>query len=112
VSSKLVEGALTIKNISTSDYITHKDAWIIGGAKLINSHWWAIDEVHLSKIFTEYEFIGNCCHKYSEDYVFIPTDECIMLTQKKLDTDNYFIVFWSHGGISTENKKFMEDLLT
>ena len=54
VSSKLIEGALTIKNISTSDYITHKDAWIIGGAKLINSHWWAIDEVHLSKIFTEY----------------------------------------------------------
>jgi hypothetical protein len=66
----------------------------------------------ISKIFTEYEFIGNCCHKYSEDYVFIPTDECIMLTQKKLDTDNYFIVFWSHGGISTENKKFMDDLLT
>ena len=54
VSSKIVEGILTISNISTSDYITFKDAWIIGGAKLINTSWWCIDEIHLSKTFTKY----------------------------------------------------------
>jgi len=65
----------------------------------------------ISNIFTEYEFIGHCCHMYSEDYVFIPLDKCIMLTQKHIDTDKYFIVFWSHGGISNENKLFLENLL-
>ena len=54
VSSKLIDGVVTINQISTLDYITHTDAWIIGGAKLIHSNWWCIDEVHLSKTFTEY----------------------------------------------------------
>jgi dihydrofolate reductase len=31
-----------------------KDAWLIGGAKFINSSWDSIDEIHLSRTFTEY----------------------------------------------------------
>lgn len=30
------------------------DAWMIGGAQLINSSWHAIHEVHLTKVYTEY----------------------------------------------------------
>jgi len=32
----------------------NNDSWIIGGAKLINSSWEYIDEVHLSRTFAEY----------------------------------------------------------
>ena len=32
----------------------YKDAWLIGGGKLIDSCWHLIDEVHLSKTFAEY----------------------------------------------------------
>ena len=31
-----------------------KNAWLIGGAQLINSAWHLIDEVYLTKTFTEY----------------------------------------------------------
>jgi len=54
VSSKLIEGVLTIPNISILDSINLKDAWMIGGAKLVNTNWWCIDEIHLTKTFTEY----------------------------------------------------------
>jgi dihydrofolate reductase len=37
----------------TIDDITD-DAWIIGGAQLINSSWEKIHEVHLTKTYTEY----------------------------------------------------------
>lgn len=39
--------------ISTLDKVS-KDAWIIGGASVINSSWDHIDEIHLSRTFTEY----------------------------------------------------------
>jgi dihydrofolate reductase len=54
VSSKLIEGVLTIPNISILDSINLKDAWMIGGARLVNTNWWCIDEIHLTKTFTEY----------------------------------------------------------
>lgn len=42
----------TIPNL---DYLKgFKNAWIIGGAQLINSSWDLIDEVHLTQTFTEY----------------------------------------------------------
>ena len=31
-----------------------KNAWLIGGAQLINTSWHLIDEVHLTKTFTKY----------------------------------------------------------
>lgn len=33
----------------------YPDAWIIGGARLVESSWNLIDEVHLSRTFTEYD---------------------------------------------------------
>ena len=31
-----------------------KEVWLIGGAKMIESYWDSIDEIHLSKTFAEY----------------------------------------------------------
>jgi dihydrofolate reductase len=48
--------------IPSLDYINNfKNAWLIGGAKLINSSWNMIDEVHLTKTLTEYT-----CDRYIE----------------------------------------------
>jgi dihydrofolate reductase len=54
VSSKDIEGVTTIKEISKTFDDEYKSAWLIGGASLINSSWWCIDEVHLTRTFTEY----------------------------------------------------------
>ena len=54
VSSKFIDGVRTIPRITILDSIAYKDAWIIGGAQLVNSSWWCIDEIHLTKTFTEY----------------------------------------------------------
>jgi dihydrofolate reductase len=54
ISSKEIEGVRTLPNISIRDNISLKEAWMIGGAKLINTNWWCINEIHLTKTFTEY----------------------------------------------------------
>lgn len=54
VSSKEIEGTNVINNISMDFSIKNPDAYLIGGAKLINTSWWTIDEVHLTRTFTEY----------------------------------------------------------
>ena len=45
-------GAINVPNLN--HFSEYKNAWLIGGAQLINSSWHMIDEVHLSKTFTEY----------------------------------------------------------
>ena len=45
----------TISVDSADRFVDHDDAWIIGGAQLINSSWPLIDEVHLSRTHAEYE---------------------------------------------------------
>lgn len=45
-------GAIQIPNLN--HFTEFKDAWLIGGAKLINSNWHMIDEVHLTKTFSKY----------------------------------------------------------
>lgn len=44
------------KNVLVTPFINaiNDDAWIIGGAKLVNSNWDKITEVHLTKTFNEY----------------------------------------------------------
>lgn len=39
----------------TAHFLEFKDAWIIGGAKLINSNWNMIDEVHLTRVLKTYQ---------------------------------------------------------
>ena len=45
-------GALSVLNLN--HFSEFKNAWLIGGAQLINSSWHMIDEIHLSRTFTEY----------------------------------------------------------
>jgi dihydrofolate reductase len=52
-------GAITIPNLN--HFTEYKNAWLIGGADLINSSWYMIDEVHLTKTLTEYT-----CDRYIE----------------------------------------------
>jgi dihydrofolate reductase len=55
VSSQLMElpfGAIQVSNLN--QFGEFKNAWLIGGAQLINSAWHLVDEIHLTKTFTEY----------------------------------------------------------
>jgi dihydrofolate reductase len=49
----LPNGAIQVSNLN--HFTEYKDAWLIGGAKLINSSWHLIDEVHLTQTLSEYD---------------------------------------------------------
>lgn len=51
-SSKAVDGAITLRDPIFLESLP--DAWVIGGAKVIDTCWNLIDEVHLTKTFAEY----------------------------------------------------------
>jgi dihydrofolate reductase len=66
LSSKAVGQAVTVSAID----LIPDDSWIIGGAKVIETCWSLIDEIHLSRTFTEYTcdtFINLV--KLEEDFV-------------------------------------------
>jgi dihydrofolate reductase len=54
VSSKDIPDITTLTSLPARDTMDLADVWLIGGAKLINSSWHLIDEVHLSRTFAEY----------------------------------------------------------
>jgi hypothetical protein len=60
----------------------------------------------LSKIFTEFEWLGYYCHNFSEDYIFVSTD-----TDEFRNRTSRLIQFWSHGGIAADIKTQIEQLL-
>jgi dihydrofolate reductase len=49
----LPNGAIAVPNLN--HFSEYKNAWLIGGASVINSHWHMIDVVHLSRTFTKYD---------------------------------------------------------
>ena len=51
-SLQLPFGAIQIPNLN--HFSEFKNAWLIGGAQLINSSWYMIDEVYLSRTLSEY----------------------------------------------------------
>lgn len=51
--SPLPPGVITVP--TTEHFREFKDAWIIGGAQLINSNWDMIDEIHLTKTSKTYK---------------------------------------------------------
>jgi len=53
VTSKDIDGIVTINKFG-KDSINLNNVWLIGGAKLINTSWNLIDEIHLSRTFAEY----------------------------------------------------------
>ena len=55
VTSNIFEVPHTTFLVKTLDHLKQfKNAWLIGGAQLINSCWDTIDEIHLSRTFAEY----------------------------------------------------------
>jgi len=55
VLSKMpIEGAITLSNVKLLPNTAGNDAWIIGGANVIEQCWEMIDEIHLTKVFAEY----------------------------------------------------------
>ena len=54
VTSTDIPGITTLNSLPAKDYMDLSDVWLIGGAKLIDSSWHLIEEVHLSRTFTEY----------------------------------------------------------
>ena len=54
VTSKDIEGVTTLTGLPERDTMDLSDVWLIGGARLIQSSWHLIDEIHLTKTFAEY----------------------------------------------------------
>lgn len=54
VTSTEIPGITTLTGLPYKDNMYLSDAWLIGGAKLINSSWHLIDEIHLTKTLSEY----------------------------------------------------------
>jgi dihydrofolate reductase len=44
----------TLSSLPERDNMDLSDVWLIGGAKLINSSWHLIDEIHLTRTIAEY----------------------------------------------------------
>jgi dihydrofolate reductase len=71
----LPNGAIQVPNLN--HFTEYKDAWLIGGAKLINSSWHMIDEVHLTRTVSEYT-----CDTYidllylKQKFMKISTEHC------------------------------------
>ena len=54
VTRQHIDGITTLTSLPDRDTMDLHDVWLIGGAKLVNSSWHLIDEIHLSRTFTEY----------------------------------------------------------
>jgi dihydrofolate reductase len=54
VSNKPIPEITTLTSLPDRDTMDLVDVWLIGGAKIINSSWHLIDEVHLSRTIAEY----------------------------------------------------------
>ena len=54
VSSKAIPEITTLTSLPARDTMDLVDVWLIGGAKIINSSWHLIDEVHLSRTVAEH----------------------------------------------------------
>ena len=50
---ELPSGAIAVKDLTPFEH--YKNAWLIGGAKLVNSSWDYIDEIHLSRTYIHYD---------------------------------------------------------
>jgi hypothetical protein len=59
----------------------------------------------LSRIWTEFEYLGFFCHNYSNDYIFTS------ISYERDNDNTYFIQYWSHGGITNEIKNKIDQIL-
>lgn len=55
ITKTQISGVVTFPDITALYDMDHSDAWLIGGAKLVNSTWDLITEIHLTRTFDEYQ---------------------------------------------------------
>ena len=55
VTKQNIPGVTTINSLPETDTMDLHDAWLIGGAALINTSWHLIEEVHLTRTFAKYK---------------------------------------------------------
>ena len=75
MSSRPIEGVVNPDN--TMILNETKEVWLIGGAKMVESYWQHIDEIHLSRTFTEYTcdvFIDLV--KLEREFICVSTEKC------------------------------------
>jgi dihydrofolate reductase len=54
VTKQNIPDVTTLSSLPERDNMDLSDVWLIGGAKLINSSWHLIDEIHLTRTIAEY----------------------------------------------------------
>jgi hypothetical protein len=59
---------------------------------------------YLKNVFEEFEYLGFYCHNFSDDYIFISSNDFT-------DFKSFFIQNWSHGGITEDIKNTINDIL-
>lgn len=72
-----IDGITTFTDMPDKDTMDLSDVWLIGGAKLINTSWHLIDEVHASRTLTEYTcdtFIDLV--KLEREFICVSTEKC------------------------------------
>jgi len=79
-------GAISVNTIQ--HFENFKNAWLIGGAKLINSSWNLLDQIYLTRTFSEYT-----CDTYI-DLVKLETEFTCINTEKY--TDHTFEIWRRH----------------
>ena len=66
----------------------------------------------LSRIWTEFEYLGFYCHYYSNDYIFTHTNYCKMKEQfQNPNANSYFVQYWSHGGLDQNIRNQISNLI-
>jgi len=93
VTSRAIEGINTISSLPVGTKSTDlSDAWLIGGAQLINSSWHLIDELHLSRTIKEY-----VCDTYIDLEKIQKEFMCLF---KEQYTDHTYEIWKRSGGLS------------
>lgn len=92
-SLDLPNGALLIKDLTLFKH--YKNAWLIGGAQLVNSSWDYIDEIHLSLTHDHYDcdtFIDlvQLEHNYTRVHIEHHKDHSYEIWTKKNGTISQF----------------------
>jgi len=90
---ELPNGAISIKDLTTFEH--YKNAWLIGGANLVNSSWDYIDEIHLTLTHSHYDcdtFIDllNLEHNYTRVHIEHYKDHSYEIWKKKNGTVSQF----------------------
>lgn len=86
---ELPYGAISVNGIE--HFVHFKNAWLIGGASLVNSCWDYIDEVHLTKTLTKYH-----CDTFIN---LVELESKYTLTFSERNSDHVYQIWRKNGNI-------------